>query len=271
MKKNYTLIPAFLGLFSASLVAQTYCTPAAMPYNQNMPGITLFSLNTINRSSSDLENYPNSSFVTTGLSTTLTKGQSYAVTIGYTLDASICPDMNLRVWIDFNQDGQLDDPGETVVSVNNVSSLTYNGNITIPTSANTGNTRLRVTAKMTSNGGHTLPTPCDVPADPIGYHGEFEDYTVNLITASGVNETGLLNNFHISPIPVQDQLHIEFTPGASGNVVVSVFDMTGKNAGDWNGNMNSPMDLDLKALAAGVYFIRVRSAEGLVTRKFIKC
>lgn len=267
MKKNYSLVLCLL--CACTGFAQTYCTPVATPYNQNMPGITQFTLNTINRPSSDLENYPASSYVNTGLSTTLTKGQSYAVTIGYTLDLSICPDMNLRIWIDFNQDGQLDDPGETVLTVNNVSSLTYNGNITIPTTANTGNTRLRVTAKMTSNGGHTLPTPCNSPADPLGYHGEFEDYTVNLITSSGITESELLNSFHISPIPASDHIILNFDQELSSGSTVGLFDLAGKELGSWTVNAKV-MNLDLSAKTPGLYFIRVQTPEGTATRKFTK-
>lgn len=180
--------------------AQTWCTPTgAGAYASTMPGITNFTLNTINRPSNDLENTTNN-YTNTGMSTTLTAGSTYTVTMTYTIDATICPDMNLRVWIDYNRDGQLDDPGETAITSNNQTSLSYSGSFMVPTTAVNGTTHCRVTAKMTSNGGHTLPTPCNVPADPLGYHGELEDYTI-IITGgvSSVNDfSGIFASVSVS-------------------------------------------------------------------------
>src|SRR5687768_11476606 len=133
MKRIYS--PLFLMLplvFALEAEAQSWCTPNTGPaYASTQPGVTNFTLNTINRPSNDLENTSNS-YVNTGLSTTLTAGNTYNVSISYTIDASICPDMNLRVWIDFNQDGQLDDVGETVISANNQTSLSYTGSFAVP-------------------------------------------------------------------------------------------------------------------------------------------
>lgn len=92
-----------------------YCIPqTALPYAPSMPGLTLVQLNTIVRPSQDLEHYPDNNYTNTGLSTTLVKGESYPVTLGFTIDAGISPHMNLRLWVDLNHDGQLDDPGETL-------------------------------------------------------------------------------------------------------------------------------------------------------------
>lgn len=164
-----------------------------------MPGITFFSCNTITRSSADIENYPGNSYVSTGLSTTLQRGASYPVTLGFTIDQPISPHMNLRIWIDMNQDGQLDDPGETLLSVDHHAGPTYAGTITVPMGGTTGSTRMRVTAKMCSHGGHILPTPCDFPVDPLGYHGEIEDYTVLITDAVGVEERNLVSRFMAVP------------------------------------------------------------------------
>lgn len=177
-------------LLSHGLTAQ-WCVPStATPYATTMPGVTQFTLNTINRTSTDIENYPNNSYVNSGLTTTLEKGETYAVTIGFTIDDVIFPGshMNLRVWVDLNHDGQLDDAGETLLSVNEQSGPTYTGAISVPMNALTGDTRLRVTAKMCGHTGHSLPTPCDLPADPLGYHGELEDYTVEIVDAVGIAE-----------------------------------------------------------------------------------
>lgn len=186
--KPYILLLAIFMTFCLPPISAQYCEPTtAIPYNSNMPGITQVVLNTIDRISQDCENYPLNSYVNTGFSTTLQKGQTYTISITTTVDASISPDMNIRVWIDYNQDFDLADVGETVISADHQPPGTYTGSFTVPATAMGGPTRMRVTSKMTDLGGHTLPSPCDDPADPFGYHGEFEDYTVEIVGTTGID------------------------------------------------------------------------------------
>ncbi|CAA0185679.1 GEVED domain-containing protein [Tenacibaculum maritimum] len=79
------------------------------------------------------------------------------------------------VWIDFNQNGVFES-SEEVVSGSSRSSSNRTAEITIPSSAKLGSTRMRVSMKYNSKS-----TPCESFAD-----GEVEDYTVN-ITAAGTS------------------------------------------------------------------------------------
>ena len=215
MKKNLlnaTLIA--LSCFGCLNVHAQWCIPnTIIPYAPTMPGITHVVVGTIDRTSSDLEHYPSNSYVNTGLSTDLAIGGTYSVSISHTIDASICPDMNLRVWIDYNLDYSLDDAGETAISVNHHAPGTYTGTFTVPATAVPGSTVMRVTAKMSDLGGHTLPTPCDLPnPDPFGYHGEMEDYTVNIINTTGISNPGHLSlALSVFPTVVTDQLAISIS------------------------------------------------------------
>ncbi|MBK9146220.1 MAG: hypothetical protein IPM12_00205 [Flavobacteriales bacterium] len=212
---------------SGCAVDAQWCMPTtAIPYGPNMPGITQFSCNSISRVSADIENYPSNSYVNTGLTTTLVRGMSYPITMGFTIDALISPHMNLRIWIDFNHDGQLDDAGETLLSVDHVAGPTHAGQITIPANAMTGPTRMRVTAKMCSHGGHTVPTPCDYPVDPLGYHGEIEDYTVNIADAVGIEEQALLSRLAL--VPEADEVSFLFTLLVPGEVRLELLDAAGR-------------------------------------------
>lgn len=228
--KTTLLLPAVL--LSQGLAAQ-WCVPTtAEPYGTTMPGVTLFTLNTINRSSTDIENYPNNSYVNSGLTTTLEKGETYAVTVGFTIDDVIFPGshMNLRVWVDLNHDGQLDDAGETLLSVNEQSGPTFTGNITVPMNALTGDTRLRVTAKMCGHTGHSLPTPCDLPADPLGYHGELEDYTVEIVEAVGVVENRVVE--HVAVAADADGILLITDLSQGGEARLEVVDASGRSVAD---------------------------------------
>jgi hypothetical protein len=74
------------------------------------------------------------------------------------------------IWIDFNQNGTFEVPAEQFILSGGASGVPFTGNITIPGSALTGNTRMRV--RMAYSG--TL-APCGIVT-----YGEVEDYTVNI-------------------------------------------------------------------------------------------
>ena len=74
-----------------------------------------------------------------------------------------------RVWADFNQDGDFDDPGEKLFESAGVDAIS--GQITFPTAALEGNTRLRI-----SMGLYGYPNPCGNI-----YYGEVEDYTLIIV------------------------------------------------------------------------------------------
>lgn len=255
-----------------------YCVPtSAIPYAATMPGITHVVLNTIDRTSGDLEHYPNNNYTLTGLSTDLVKGQSYTMTIAFTIDAQICPHMNLRVWIDLNEDGQLDDPGETLLSMDHQVN-SYTGTITIPASTPTGTTRMRVTAKMCSHGGHTLPTPCDQPHDILGYHGEIEDYTVNIVDAVGIQEPAApaIADLRVAPDPVSDAAFITYTLNGPGPLRIDVLDAAGRmvatlddEAAPVVGEHRTLLDAHALGLKGGLYLVRLESAGGKRIERFL--
>lgn len=173
------ILTAFLAL--CGCVHAQYCMLGGqVPYSSLQPGITNFKLNTINRSSSNSES-SSAVVVTTGQTTTLTPGQTYVISISHSEDTQFFPGArnNLRVWIDYNSNYSYLDAGETVLSVDlEPPGTTYTASFTLPLSTPAGTLALRATAKMSSDAGHTLPTPCNVPADPLGYHGEMEDYVL---------------------------------------------------------------------------------------------
>lgn len=263
-------------IFISTCAFGQWCVPSVVPYNANMPGITNVTFNSINRTSPDLES-SSSNYVNTGLSTTVTRGSAYNFSMTFNVDAQICPEMNLRVWIDFNVDGQLDDPGETVLSADHQMPGTYTATITIPSAATLGNTRMRVTSKMTDNGGHTLPSPCNVPADPIGYHGGVEDYTINIVDASGINEVD--NNFcslSISPNPATEIVTLSYELNAAATIKAEVINMTGENvytitelSNQLKGNHRISFNIKEAGLTDGIYFVMLTSGENRSARKLI--
>ncbi len=106
---------------------------------------------------------------------TVTTSQVLDVTNGSTYDVSLMPGFRnyiyteyWKAWIDFNQDGDFTDTGEEVFDGSGKSVIS--GSITIPTSASTGPTRMRIVMKYNGQ----PPSSGDIG------DGEGEDYTINI-------------------------------------------------------------------------------------------
>jgi GEVED domain/CARDB/Secretion system C-terminal sorting domain/Domain of unknown function DUF11 len=147
------------------------CTSNGLaPWNEWISNV---KLNTINKTS-EKTRYDNVSPVVNGysnfldVSTTLSKGQSYPLSITPSLGYPTYPtNLFTRVWIDYNQNGIFED-AEIVLSKNGNQVATQN--ITVPTTALTGITAMRVSMKAGA-----YPTACEVFAK-----GEVEDYTITI-------------------------------------------------------------------------------------------
>ncbi len=135
--------------------------------------ISRVQLGTINNTSTGGNGYSNF----TGISTDLTKGNSTTITITPTWTGTKYNE-GYAVWIDYNQNGSFTDSGEMVWSKAASQTTPVSGSFTVPSSALSGATRMRVSMKY--NG---IPTVCEAFS-----YGEVEDYTVN-ITASAPDTT----------------------------------------------------------------------------------
>ncbi len=106
--------------------------------------------------------------------TTLVAGNTYTLT----LVAGTYTDNDLAAWIDYNQNGVLDDAGEKLGETDNLgaSPLSTSFTFTVPLTANNGSLRFRV-REMDHSGTNDI-TPCTVQSS----YGETEDY---IITVTG--------------------------------------------------------------------------------------
>jgi len=147
--------------WSDVITLSTYCQAGAI--DQDYEKIEFVSLNTISNSSTFNGGYEDF----TDIYTTLSRGSTYGFQA--TDDDSYDEDQ-LIVWIDFNQDSDFEDTGEQVLVTNGQDPWT--GNITIPTSALLGPTRMRIRLHALDPWG-----PNDLPCGDSEY-GQVEDYTV---------------------------------------------------------------------------------------------
>ncbi len=144
-------------------VTSCYCTAGAT--STAFEKISNVTYGTINNNSTSTAGYENF----TALSTTVVQGQTSPISVS--ISTAFSSDQ-VRVWIDFNQDGDFIDVGEAVyVSAQGVGP--HVGNITIPLTASVGTTRMRVRMHDAALGPNN--TPCGTST-----YGQVEDYSVNI-------------------------------------------------------------------------------------------
>lgn len=106
-------------------------------------------------------------------------GQSYPITIYHFHNGTNTSTNFCNVYLDFNQNGSFTDPGETFTLANGGTFLSdFTGNITIPTTASMGLTRMRVILKEGA-----ITSSCGT----VGTWGEVEDYLVSIVVTPTAN------------------------------------------------------------------------------------
>lgn len=122
----------------------------------------------------------------TALTANVVAGVNFPITIGVSSSiGTTFAENQVLVWIDYNQDGDFDDLGELAFASEVEATAAYTGSITIPLSAATGSTRMRVRLHDTHDGTDYINTFNDTPCGTASY-GEVEDYTVSVSTGGDV-------------------------------------------------------------------------------------
>ena len=209
----------------------------------------------------------------TNLSTTLTKGTSYTITINPAWSGRTYSEA-YNVWIDYNQDGDFNDAGEEVYSRARTTSTEVSGSFSIPSSAANGTTRMRVSMKYNANS-----TSCETFS-----YGEVEDYTIVINAANQANLHPVANNpayvtyddavespdfaFVAYPNPASSSLNIKLGYfGVDSELVV--YSITGSEMIRTSLSSQNT-SIDISKLAKGMYILSVNSGRKVETIKFIK-
>ena len=207
----------------------------------------------------------------TNLSTTVTAGSSVDVTLTPGFSGSTY-DEYWRIWIDFNQDGDFDDVGELLGEGNGAGTLS--GTLSIPSSASTGTTRMRVAMQY-----FAYPESCG-----NFFYGEVEDYMI--IIGAGFNTSQIdastrpakvsgrglpaANGLALSPNPAVDKVQIDYTAREKGDLQITLMTATGKAVivkKKWADTGRNTYDLNTEALPAGVYMLKLNRGKHQVTKR----
>ncbi|MCI5082729.1 MAG: S8 family serine peptidase [Saprospiraceae bacterium] len=145
-----------------------YCMAPGISSNEEW--IEMFSLNGMENISGNNDSYGD---FTGGMAVELATNNSFDFTLipAYT---GTNYDEQIRIWIDYNQDGVFAVEDELAYSIDGIDSETT-GSISIPGDALTGLTRLRVTMAFAGS-----PDPCVTPSGGTAF-GETEDYCVVIV------------------------------------------------------------------------------------------
>ncbi len=259
-------------VFSPLVTPAQICTfPGAECCGEGITNFQLDGTPAINRTSTVTEN---AGFTNTGVTTTVVRGQTYNYSITFPVEGNIvnCNTYNVKIYIDYNQNNLLTDTLEEAVSLSDVQTGTHTGSFTIPDSAMTGAAYMRVMMKMSvaslSGGtcGHSALTPCDVPADPVGFHGEVENYTLDITTPVGFEKLKANSAFTIYPNPASDVINIENTPSnlTPEYQIMNSFGQVCKRG------ILEESKIATTGLHSGLYFICLEIGEEIVWSKFIR-
>jgi hypothetical protein len=156
-----------------------------------------------------------------------------------------------------------------MVSGSSSSSATLSATFTVPSDAQLGTTRMRVTMKYNS-----AATACETFS-----YGEVEDYTINVTTTGSyalasfnANAKDLGNEMptdvNVYPNPAIDYITVTVENGSRVGTI-SIYNMIGSlvKVEEINGNEK---EVDISDLPAGSYIISVEDEKEPITKQIIK-
>ncbi|VXB43664.1 Secretion protein [Flavobacterium sp. 9AF] len=243
-------ISASSNVVSVTTLSNTVSYCSSQGNNTNDERIARVVYGSIDNSSTGTAGYEDF----TSLSTNVGRGTSQTITITPLWTGTVYNE-GYAVWIDFNQDGDFADSGELVYSRAASKTTPISGTITIPTTANLGATRMRVSMKY-----NAIPSTCETFT-----YGQVEDYTVN-ITSSGKEESNFVTQPEITLYPNPTSSILNLT-SVSEKATFRVYSLVGQNV--LNGKIANN-SIDVSVLPAGNYIIEISDNNFVTSKRFIK-
>ena len=240
----------------------TYCaskgTSVAYEY------IDLVQLGSISRASGADAGYYNG----TATSTSVAAGSAQTISFSAGFVGTAYSEY-VKVYIDYNQNGVFTDAGELVVSAAaSTAATTRTGSFTVPTTAKSGSTRLRVVLSDNS-----ATTSCGTYS-----YGETEDYTITVTGGARVGSpttarvgagAGSADAYTLYPNPAANVLNIArpLNMDAEQAFSVRVYDLRGSEV---RGLTFAEGQLNVSSLRAGIYVLTVNDGRTTTHQRFVK-
>ncbi|HXU27077.1 MAG TPA: T9SS type A sorting domain-containing protein, partial [Bacteroidia bacterium] len=198
----------------------------------------------------------------------------------YTLDTRFNGNVGASFWIDYNQNGILENAEWTQICTHSPSiydTATVGGvlttqvdsvfktTFTVPLNAQIGHTLLRVRSRASGN-----PNDSSTVCTTFG-SGETEDYYVYISYPAGIKqiENGA-NQVSVYPNPAVNQLNVIANFNRNENIITSIYAINGSLVSQKeNRYMGEPLTMDVSGLDAGIYFLKISTPEYTSTKKII--
>ena len=229
--------------------AVTYCTSQGSgTANERIGRVVLGTIDNTTTGTAGYENF-------TAQSTSALRSSTNTITITPSWTGGVFNE-GYAVFIDYNQDGDFADSGETVLTRAKSKTTPVSGTFTIPATALLGATRMRVSMKF--NG---TPTSCEVFS-----RGQVEDYTVNIVSAAKGSETdrAIVGEIKVYPNPTTSILNIT---SVSENATYRFINILGQVIA--KGKVENGA-VSVSKINAGNYILEISDNEIITTRRFIK-
>ncbi|WP_179376063.1 T9SS type A sorting domain-containing protein [Winogradskyella wichelsiae] len=199
-------------------------------------------------------------------------GEIYTIEVGGNTEGEF--ETDIVAFIDWNQNDILDDDGEvyavgTLFNTDGTDGISVSLDITVPTDAVLGETRIRITKTYRDDVSTAVTDPCGIKFNPFGFgsqsgYGQALDFTLNLATLS--TETFERNALAVYPNPTKDVLNIDYRSNLTG---VTVYNVVGQEVLRRNIEA-SQLQLDLSEFTSGVYIVKLLSEEGQHSFRVVK-
>ncbi|WP_417854058.1 zinc-dependent metalloprotease [Xanthomarina gelatinilytica] len=226
-------------------------TESGFPAIENA-GITNVTFNTINNDSPDsFENKLNYENFTCSLITTVEQNNIYTLSVSRgNLETN--GGVHTKAWLDINNNGVFEN-NELVLE-----DFSYNRNVSASIDINYSNIvfnqvlRLRVISDLINPSNS-----CTIP-----YFGQVEDYGVKIVETLSLQEQ-VMTALTIYPNPTKNNITIK---GLDNIISTSLYNIQGQKI-DIELNENK---INLQHVSSGIYFLNIKTTDGLITRKIIK-
>lgn len=183
-------------------------------------------------------------------------------------------DNDIVAFIDWNQNGILDDEGEiyaigTLSSTSGYDDTNVFVDITIPTDAASGPTRIRITKVYGDDYTSAVVNPCAISMEIPDYgifpgYGQALDFTLNVAVLSVASFD--IKSLSVYPNPAKNILNVEYKSILNA---VKIYNLLGQQVFTQNTN-DSKVQIDVSTLSAGAYIVKLFTEEGEHSFRAIK-
>ena len=194
----------------------------------------------------------------------ITPGETYTLSVEGNTYGNF--DNNIVAFIDWNQNGVLDDENE-IYEIGTISNSTGNDGssvsmeISVPMDVVPGQTRIRITKVYTDDESVAVVDPCAISMSILDYgifagYGQAVDFTLNIGTL--IVKDYAVDSYSAYPVPTKDLLHIKSELNLK---YIEVYNLIGQKVLTRNAEGKN-IQIDISKLKSGAYIIKLSTVNG---------